>query len=178
SDGRPSIRKCPAGQRSTFPGPKDYIVIHVVAWKDKAAGGTQQEVDKENWYVFNEGDGDRDEDAFSKSNRIFGRRNVYLLYIYFNYSPAGHTMRYTMDSKSKTPAYLDHFVGLLKLFGMGVAGGGAGSTVDKSFWDATSFDTFYVTSDLTFTAEIVPETGSDTTTLSSKTFDNEGRYHT
>lgn len=177
SGGRPTIRKCPAGQPSTFPGPKDYIVIHVVAWKDGVAGSTQQEVGKENWYVFNQGDGDWDEAAFSKNNRIFGRRNVYLLYLYFNYSPAGHTMRYTMDSKSKLPAYLDHFVGLLQLFGMGTAAGGAGRSVERGFWDSTSFDTFYVPSDLTFTPEIIPDTGN-TTTLTAKTFDNEGRYHT
>ena len=177
SDGRPTTRKCRDREKSSFPGPKDYIVIHVVAWKDKVAGNTQQEVDKENWYVFNQGDGDWDESAFSKNNRIFGRRNVYLLYLYFNYSPAGHTMRYTMNSKSKLPAYLDHFVGLLQLFGMGTAGGGAGKAVEKGFWDATSFDTFYVPSDLTFTPEIIPDTGS-TTTLTAKTFDNEGRYHT
>jgi len=177
SDGRPTIRKCPAGQKSSFPGPKDYIVIHVVTWKDKAAGSTQQAVDKENWYVFNQGDGDWDEASFSKNNRIFGRRNVYLLYLYFNYSPGGHTMRYTLDSKSKLPAYLDHFVGLLQLFGMGTAGGGAGRSVEKAFWDSNSFDTFYVPSDLTFTPEIIPDTGS-TTTLTAKTFDNEGRYHT
>jgi hypothetical protein len=176
-EGRPTIRKCPSGQKSTFPGPKDYIVIHVVAWKDKPAGSSQQEIDKENWYVFNQGDGDWDESAFSKNNRIFGRRNVYLFYLYFNYSPGGHTMRYTMDSKSKIPAYLDHFVGLLQLFGMGTAGGGAGRAVTKGFWDATAFDTFYVPSDLTFTPEIIPDTGN-TTQLTAKTFDNEGRYHT
>jgi hypothetical protein len=175
-DGRHTIRQCAAEHKSTFPGPKDYVVIHVVTWKDKA-GSTQQDVDKENWYVFNQGDGEWDEAAFSKNNRIFGRRNVYLLYIYFNYSPAGHTMRYTMDSKSKIPAYLDHFVSLLQLFGMGVAGGGAGTSVDKAFWDSTSFDTFYVPSDLTFTPEIIPDTGN-TETLTAKTFDNEGRYHT
>lgn len=177
SDGRPTIRKCRADQKSSFPGPKDYIVIHAVTWKDAAAGGTQQTVDKENWYVFNQGDGDWDDSAFSKNNRILGRRNVYLLYLYFNYSPAGRTMRYTMDSKSKLPAYLDHFVGLLQLFGMGTAGGGAGRAVEKGFWDSTSFDTFYVPSDLTFTPEIIPDTGG-TTTLTAKTFDNEGRYHT
>jgi hypothetical protein len=177
NDGRPTIKKCRADQQSSFPGPKDYIVIHVVTWKDKAAGGAPQEVDKENWYVFNQGDGDWDESSFSKNNRIFGRRNVYLLYLYFNYSPSGHTMRYTMDSKSKLPAYLDHFVGLLQLFGMGTAGGGVGRAVEKGFWDSTSFDTFYVPSDLTFTPEIIPDTGS-TMTLTAKTFDNEGRYHT
>lgn len=177
-DGRPTIVKCKSGEKSDFPGPKDYIVIHVVTWKDKTAGKTQ-DVDKENWYVFNQGDGDWDEAAFSKNDRIFGRRNVYLLYLYFNYDPTGHSMRYTLDAKSKIPAYLDHFVGLLQLFGMGTSAGGKGAAgIDKGFWDATSFDTFYVPSDITFTPEIVPDDGSTTVTLTGKTFDNEGRYHT
>jgi hypothetical protein len=177
-DGRPTIVKCKATEKSNFPGPKDYIVIHAVTWKDKTAG-KPQDVDKENWYVFNQGDGDWDEDAFSKNSRIFGRRNVYLLYTYFNYDPTEHSMRYTLDAKSKTPAYLDHFVGLLQLFGMGTGGGGGGArNVVKGFWDATSFDTFYVPSDITFTPEIIPDDGSTTTKLTSKTFDNEGRYHT
>ncbi|HEV3482098.1 MAG TPA: hypothetical protein VGR97_07190 [Candidatus Acidoferrales bacterium] len=177
-DGRATIVKCKSGEKSDFPGPKDYIVIHAVTWKDKIAG-KPQDIDKENWYVFNQGDGDWDEAAFSKNNRIFGRRNVYLLYLYFNYDPTGHSMRYTLDSKSKIPAYLDHFVGLLQLFGMGTSGGGGGEAkVEKGFWDATSFDTYYVPSDITFTPEIVPDDGSNTVTLTSKTFDNEGRYHT
>ena len=177
-DGRPTIVKCKSGEKSDFPGPKDYIVIHVVGWKDKTAG-KPQDIDKENWYVFNQGDGDWDEGAFSKDDRIFGRRNVCLLYLYFNYDPAGQSIRYTLDSQSKMPAYLDHFVGLLQLFGMGTSGGGPGArNVAKGFWDATSFDTFYVPSDITFTPEIVPDDGSTTIKLNSKKFDNEGRYHT
>lgn len=157
--GQPAqIATCNAGEAPNFPGPKDYFLIHVVRWKDPAGGSNVQAVDKQNWYVFNQGDGDWDDNAFAKNDRIFGRRNIYVLYFHFNRSDRSlYLARYTLASKKKLPAYLDHFVGLLNLFGVKPVGGGvAAAALNNAVWNATGMDTFYVPSDLTFTPEVIP----------------------
>src|SRR5262249_18496831 len=48
----------------------DYVIVHVLRWKDLVAGATSQEVDQQHWYVYHHGKWS--EEDFSKNNRLFG----------------------------------------------------------------------------------------------------------
>jgi hypothetical protein len=119
-------------------------------------------VDKQNWYVFHDDNKlDWDDDAYSKNDRIFGSRKVYLLYVHFNRGTnSRYLARYTMTAKKKTPAYLLHFTSLLQVYGAstgaGAARGEVAGAVPNAFWNATPLDTYYVPSDLTFTPTMLP----------------------
>jgi hypothetical protein len=145
-----------------FPGPNDYVVIHVLRWKAPAPNSNAQSVDKQSWYVFHQGKigklgpDDWDDDAYAKNNRIFGSRNVYLLYIHFN-QKSPYLVRYTMTAKKKTPAYLLHFFSLLQVYGMNKQGGGEGVVVPNAVWNAKELDSYYVPSDLTFAPAVLPK---------------------
>lgn len=176
------LQKCAGTDKPTFPGSDDYIIIHVVLWKDLVSGKSVQDVDKQNWYVYN-GSNKWDDDAFAKDNRVFGQKKVYVLYVHFNRDPkALYQTRYTLTSKSKTPAYLDHFTALGKLFGLGKAGGEKLTKGPQVVWGEYRFDDLYVPADLTLSAEVIPPPDTvnpfASVTLDTKTFDNEGRYHT
>jgi hypothetical protein len=55
--------------------------------------------------------------------------------------------RYTIDEKYKTPAYLDHFVGLAQLFGIAPGGKGVEKALPDS-WYAFRLNTKYVPADI------------------------------
>ncbi len=170
----------PVQEIANFPGPDDYVVIHILTWKTLDAGKHVQGVDKQNWYVFHADDPDWDDAAFASNNRVFGKKKIYFLYVHFNRnSDALYTVRYDLKAKSKMPAYLDHFVGIGQLFGIGSAPG-AGVTEAKiqNVWGAHGFGIDYVPSDVTLTPQVDPkDVGSSSVQLDPKTFDNEGRYH-
>jgi hypothetical protein len=161
-----------------FPGPNDYIVIHILKWKKLEADKHIQDVDKQNWYVYHPNDPDWDGVAFATNNRIFGKKKIYLLYVHFGRnSQALYTIRYDVKQTSKIPAYLDHFVALKQLFGIGKATG-AGDQIAVNVWGANGFVIDYVPSDVTITPEVDPTTADTSSVqLDPKTFDNEGRYH-
>jgi hypothetical protein len=168
------------GPEDPFPGPDDYIVIHILSWKPLANGSTTQDVDKQNWYVFNSGKAWDDSD-FASNNRIFGKKTFYLLYLHLNRNnQALYNVRYEVKVASKLPAYIDHFVQLAKLAGVGTEGGGVpeAAVIVSDVWNAHQFEVDYVPSDLTLTPTIEPSNANDKDpTLDAKTFDNEGKYH-
>jgi hypothetical protein len=168
----------PTREMVNFPGLDDYVVIHIVKWKDLVAGSQTQEVDKQNWYVYNSRK-DWDDTGFATNNRIFGQKKFYLLYVHFNRnSGALYNIRYSVKVASKISAYLDHLVQLGQLAGIGTSGGAAASSV-TDVWNAHEFEVDYVPSDLTLTPTILPQAPSGKSVdLSAKTFDNEGKYHT
>jgi hypothetical protein len=167
------ILPCTGNQQADFPGPDDYVVIHMLRWKDPASGSNAQSVDKQNWYVYHsDGKIDWDDDAFAKNNRIFGSKRIYLLYVHFNRADnSTYLARYAMTAKKKTPAYLLHFASLLQVFGVAQGAGAVNANaipgaVPKAFWNATALDTYYVPSDLTFVPTMLPHpnpTSSQTT---------------
>jgi hypothetical protein len=157
-----------------FPGVNDYVIIHVVRWQDLAAGTTVQTVDKQNWYVASGAPSWSDAD-FGTNNRVFGKKQVYLLYINFNMnSLAPYSLRYDIKTSSKLPAYLNNLIQLGQIAGLGTAGGAAG--VPSDGWNADLLNIAYVPSDIQITATIQPTTGAPTQ-VDQKTFDNEGKYH-
>lgn len=150
-----SLRKCdPSNQNDnpTFPGKDDYIIFHVLNWNTTSGSGLT--VSKQNWYVYNI-DGDWDYTRFS-NNRIYGKRQVYLYTIHLNI-PTGVTYeeRYSVDEKSKTPAFLTHLTGLGTLFGIAPGGTGRGPQ-ELNGWYAFRLDIRSVPSDLQITPAMVP----------------------
>ncbi len=166
----------PTGKSETpnFPGKNDYVIIHVVRWQDLAAGAKEQKVDKQNWYVVN-GNPDWDDDDYAKNNRIFGRKQIYLLYVYFNLDK-NQTMsiRYDVTTTSKIPAYLSDLLQLGQIAGIGSQGGAAATPGDG--WNVNLFEIPYVPSDVKIAPTLLSDTGSGSQ-LDAKTFDNEGKYH-
>ncbi|HMD69832.1 MAG TPA: hypothetical protein VKF41_00730 [Bryobacteraceae bacterium] len=164
---------------ANFPGPDDYLVIHVLSWKDPAAGAKTQDVDKENWYVYNNGR-KWDDAAYGTNNRIFGRKSVYLLYLHFNRgADLDYHMRDELVATSKTPAFLDHLVSLGQIWGIGAAGAGGPSSTATDVWGMVSFPIDYVPSDLSFAPMVLDAAdGHVVSSLTAKKFDNEGKYHT
>jgi hypothetical protein len=132
--------------------PRDLtFVIHVARWSD---GG---EIIRQNWYVYHSGAWS--DAQFATARRIYGSKQIWFLYIQLN----AHTLHttYSIETKKKTPAYVDHAQTAAGLFGVSLT-----STVDeaRNIWNAKLVDIPYVPSDVV----IAPPVGA------SMTFDNEG----
>lgn len=171
-----------------------YCVIHVLRWSDppKAAstgdpaldaapGPTQQNVESQNWYVYNNGQGkgfrgkwsDKD---FASRNRIFGVKRIYLLYVHLNnQSSADYLARYDFSIFGKTPENISNLFRVAKLFT-----GQQEKAVSANWWGGGGIDVEYVPSDITITAKFVPaaerESNPGVALDKPVKFDNEGRY--
>jgi hypothetical protein len=185
-----SIHKCaiendatgkPTGKKEVpnFPGPNDYVILHLVAWKDPAKDAKTQDVDKQNWYVYN-GAAAWDDAAFTANYRIFGKKNVYLFYLHLNRAARiDYNVNYEMVVASKFRAFLDHLIKLGQIWGVTVTGAGGPSDQPSDVFGMITYKVDYVPSDLTVTPKILDAGDGHTgTTLDSKKFDNEGTYHT
>jgi hypothetical protein len=90
--------------------PRDLtFLIHVVRWSD---GG---EIVKQNWYVFHSGQWS--DAQFSSANRIYGRGQVWFLYIQLN-ARSGANTTYTIVTTKKALAYFTHLQSAAGLFGV------------------------------------------------------------
>jgi hypothetical protein len=171
-----------------------YCVIHVLRWSDppKAAstgdpaldaapGPAQQNVESQNWYVYNNGAGkgfrgkwsDKD---FASRNRIFGVKRVYLLYVHLNnQSTADYLARYDFSIFGKTPENISNLFRVAKLFT-----GQQERLVSANLWGGGGIDVEHVPSDITITAKFVPaaekESNPGVALDKPVKFDNEGRY--
>jgi hypothetical protein len=134
--------------------PRDLtFLIHVVRWSDGA------EVVKQNWYVFHSG---KWTDAqFATANRIYGRGQVWFLYIQLNAHTVADTT-YTIQTTKKAPAYLDHLQSAAGLFGVNLT---ASAGEPQNIWNARLLTIPYVPSNVVIT----PKFGA-----AAATFDDEG----
>lgn len=145
------LRPCTASDQPVFPGKNDYIIFHVLNWSSTPGSGLA--VSKQNWYIYNS-DPNWDHTAFA-GTRIFGKKSVYLFTIHLNLpSDVRYEERYAVDEKHKTPAFLDHFVGVAQLFLP--EPGGKGDETSPDLWYAFRLNVKYVPSDLQITPTIVP----------------------
>jgi hypothetical protein len=135
--------------------PRDLtFLIHVVRWSE---GG---EIVKQNWYVFHSG---KWTDAqFATANRIYGRGQVWLLYIQLN-ARSGANTTYVIETKKKAPAYFDHLQSAAGLFGVSLT---AAVGEAQNIWNARLLTIPYLPSDVVIT----PSFGGAT----AATFDDEG----
>lgn len=135
--------------------PRDLtFLIHVARFSD---GG---EIVKQNWYVFHSGTWS--DAQFSSANRIYGRGQVWFLYIQLN-ARSGANTTYTIETTKKAPAYFDHLQSLVGSFGINLPAA-VGET--QNIWNAKMLTIPYVPSDVVIT----PKFGGGT----AATFDDEG----
>jgi hypothetical protein len=126
------------------------FLIHAVRFSD---GG---EIVKQNWYVYRSG---RWSDAqFVSAKRIYGQRQVWLLYIQIN-ARSNVSTTYVIETARRAPAYFDHLQQAASLFGINLSVGEA-----RNVWNAKLIDIPYVPSDVVIT----PPSGA------AATFHDEG----
>jgi hypothetical protein len=125
-------------------------VIHVARWSD------EDEIVKQHWYVFQAGAWS--DAQFATANRIYGRRQIWFLYIQLN---TRSNPTYTIQTTKKTAAYFEHLQTAAGLFGLSVTPmvGEA-----RNVWNAMLVDIPYVPSTIVITAEAG----------GAATFDDEG----
>lgn len=134
--------------------PRDLtFLIHVVRWSDGA------EIVKQNWYVFHSGAWT--DAQFSSANRIYGRGQVWFLYIQLN-ARSGANTTYVIQTTKKAPAYFSHLQSAAGLFGISLT---AAAGEAQNIWNAKLVTIPYVPSDVVIT----PKFGG-----TAATFDDEG----
>lgn len=169
------IQRC-GFEKPTFPGPKDYLIIHVLRWKTPTAGAVSLEIDKQHWYVVTD-DAVMDDETFT-GTRIMGARQLYFLYVHLNRPAAiSYTPTYGLTATKKTSALFNHLVSLGQLFGIGAPAGGAGTTAREiAVWNMRRFKIDYLPSDVTIRGRIDRAAPAPSVTIDARTFDNEGKY--
>lgn len=133
--------------------PRDLtFVIHIARWS--SAG----EIVKQNWYVFRAGQWS--DAQFATANRIYGRGQVWFLYIQLN-AQTNLSTTYTIQTTKKTAAYFDHLQSAAGLFGVNLT-----PTLGepRNIWNAKLVDIPYLPSNVVIT----PSFGA------GATFDDEG----
>jgi hypothetical protein len=127
--------------------PRDLtFVIQVVRFSDGA------EVVKQNWYVYHSGPWS--DAQFETQRRIYGRKQIWFLYIQLN-ARSALTTTYVIETKKKSAAYFDHLQQTAGLFGVSLPTVGE----VRNVWNAKLVDIPYVPCDLV---------------IEGVTFDNEG----
>lgn len=173
-----TLRRCNAGEKPSFPGTNEYVLLHVARLKMHKAGDEALEIDREHWYVAN--GGASWDDSAAGGTRLFGSRNVYLLYVYLGAPAAAYDVVYRIVDVKKAPAYLTHLSALLDLYSGRRAPAAERLQQQKlvARFDSSRLEVPYVPSDLELTATIVPSAAPEKAVDSrQQTFDNEGRYH-
>jgi hypothetical protein len=171
---KPASQPCGFG-KPTFPGEKDYVVIHVLRWRKPAAGSTALEIDKQHWYVVTN-DGIMDDESFT-GTRIMGAKRIYFIYVHLNRPQnVAYTPTYALTATKKTSALLNHLISLGQLFGIGAVAGGAANAKEIAVWNMHPFDISYLPSDITIRGRIDQPPPAQSVVIDPKTFDNEGKY--
>ena len=134
--------------------PRDeYFVIHVARWSD---GG---EIVKQNWYVYHAGVWS--DTQFATAKRIYGRPQIWFLYIQLNAHSNTNTS-YTIQTTKKAPAYFGHAQAAAALFGVSMPAAGE----PRNIWNAKLVTIPYVPSNVVITPRFPGGVAA--------TFDNEG----
>lgn len=135
--------------------PRDFtFLIHVARWSD---GG---EIVKQNWYVFHSGQWT--DAQFATTNRIYGRAQVWFLYIQLN-AHSGANTTYTIQTTKKAPAFFNHLQSAAGLFGVSLTDT-AGEA--QNIWNAKLLTIPYLPSNVV----IAPKFAGGT----AAAFDDEG----
>src|SRR5579859_2277503 len=155
-----------------------YCIIHVVRWKDAPASDNAndpvQKVDSQNWYVYN-GSGAWAQDDFDKNKRIFGAKNIALLYIHLNRTTS-YKVEYDIDVTSKTPANLVHLFDAASAFLSAKPEAATKAASPQNVFGITDANIAYVPSDLSVTGNFSMSPGDIQPVGDSEVFDNEGKY--
>jgi hypothetical protein len=134
------------------------FVIHVVRWSE---GG---EIVKQNWFVYQSDvnrTGPWTDAQFATAKRIYGKSQIWFLYIQLNARSSANTT-YVFQTRKKAPAFFTHLETAAGLFGVSLPMAGEAHNI----WNARVVNIPYVPSDVTMTPQFVGG--------SAATFDNEG----
>jgi hypothetical protein len=127
--------------------PRDLtFVIHVVRWSDSA------EITRQNWFVYRSGTWT--DAQFATAKRIYGKSQIWFLYIQFNARSNANTT-YVFQTRKKAPAFFTHLETAASLFGVSLPMAGEAHNI----WNARLVNIPYVPSDVV---------------INGVTFDNEG----
>jgi len=127
--------------------PRDLpFVIHVVRWSDSG------EIARQNWFVYQSGTWT--DAQFATAKRIYGKRQIWFLYIQLNARSNTNTT-YVFQTRKKAPAYFTHLETAAGLFGVSLPMAGESHNI----WNARLVNIPYVPSDVV---------------INGVTFDNEG----
>lgn len=122
------------------------FVIHVARWSDSG------EIVKQNWFVYRAGQWT--DAQFATAKRIYGKGQIWFLYIQLNARSNTNTT-YVFQTRKKTPAYFTHLETAAALFGVTLPMAGE----PHNIWNARLANIPYVPSDVV---------------INGVTFDNEG----
>jgi hypothetical protein len=127
--------------------PRDLtFVIHVARWSD---GG---EVARQNWFVYRSGTWT--DAQFATSKRIYGKKQIWFLYLQLNARSNANTT-YVFQTRKKAPAFFTHLETAAGLFGVSLPMAGE----PHNIWNARLVNIPYVPSNIV---------------INGVTFDNEG----
>jgi hypothetical protein len=127
--------------------PRDLtFVIHVVRWSDSG------EIVKQNWFVYRSGVWT--DAQFATGKRIYGKSQIWFLYLQFNARSNTNTT-YVFQTRKKAPAFFTHLETAAGLFGVSLPMAGEAHNI----WNARLVNIPYVPSDVV---------------INGVTFDNEG----
>lgn len=145
---------------------KDFhCIIHVLRWKkpDPASTSNQPAVDRQNWYVYNNGKAKGfnrtwSQEDFATEKRLFGVKKIWLLYVHLNkVVDQNYQARYEFDITKKAPANLENLFSVASLFVISKGSPRSASTEDR--WGGGRIETDYAPSNVTVTAKFVPLEG-------------------
>lgn len=138
--------------------PRDQtFLIHVARWSD---GG---EIAEQNWYVYHSGqwtDG-----QFTTQKRIYGRNQVWFLYLQLN-SRSNGNITYSIQTQKKALAVFTHLQQAAGLFGVNIALPAMAPGEARNVWNAELVNIPYVPSNVVITPQF---SGG-----AAGTFDDEG----
>ncbi len=128
-------------------------MIHVARWSDSG------EIVRQNWYVYHAGAWS--DAQYLSTRRIFGRKQMWFLYLQLN-TRSGADTAYTIQTAKKYPAYFTNGQTTAGLFGVNLPAAGEARNV----WNAELVTIPYLPSNVTITPKFPGG--------SAATFDDEG----
>jgi hypothetical protein len=167
-----------------------YCIIHTVVWEkpdDTATpgGDTQlaQKVKEQHWYLYS-GSNKWTLDEFTTTKRIYGARNVALVYVYLDKATTAlFQPRYEIDITSKEPANIQHLFALAAAYLPAPQQAATEKISVTNYGGMANFDVRYVPSDISVTPFIMqgdPDRPAETMRTGvgdSVVFDDEGYYY-
>lgn len=149
---------------SSLDNPDFYCIIHILKWKD------DKSVDVQDWYLYQGGGG---ANGPINGTRIFGKKQIALLYIHLNVSRADIPVRttYRVEVAKKLPYPIQSLLSLVNIVGI------AAVAPPDNYYGGRMINIEHVPSDIAVKALVPPPTGNELQEIGKQTYDNEGRYY-
>jgi hypothetical protein len=166
---------------SALTTPNFYCIIHVLKWKGSKEAGwpAAPAIDKQNWYVYH--DGKMWDGSLFKGLRIYGSKNIALLYLHLNVPPVSNTnykgIAYRVEVTKRLPAPLQNSRLLIELLaGAPLA---TGELLPMALWGGRAMNIQHEPADITVRAileDLQAENGQQAE-ITKQNYVNERRYY-